>query len=656
MSNSNENQELERRSHFKNVFATKDVSSATAAADNGLNTTNVDVSESRRPSVVMPPATLQTTRLHSVEEEDASGDTEIESDALLSPSSTVIPPHASPTDSSTATLAHKRRAEAMLLQNKRVCKPGKVVKRPLRKFRSRSLPNIFNASQRRPDFLLSHIPTKHSHETSSAAMDVSSSIEDVHNTNKATDAKKLSCSRRHHHHHHHHHLHQATAQASGQAFLTTPPSILLPPVNLQSMQEIDLHEVLKNSQLRHDILFDPQVQFRPNLDGERGRRKKLQADNYWAFIRREIGAVLRGERTIGLNSPIGVMFDALKGILLSLIPSKDKPSFEKVLDMNLLIQQLNTASFDFAGFADWISSVFKLHCAPMRDEWVDSMNAIFHEACDPDTGAIDADKLVSGLRVLFSILEAMKLDVANHQIRILRPLLCSTAVAFEKEYFACALKKRKINFTLSLLWFKKHSNAMGSKDVRKVLDAGVLSLLSCSHMVAEFPNTLAFDHSRLVMLRADVRHLICTKLCAVLYRTMVKQNGLPAELCSPDHLFALKKQILNIIVDETGNSKWTRNLHSLAVHIVNVLFGTLDQSKVDFCFNWLLKQTQPSSKVYTLLEQQLFAKIRQGLSDSQSIEDDYVINDELCNVTERLKKLIDLNCNVFGSIYASYLD
>ena len=48
-----------------------------------------------------------------------------------------------------------------------------------------------------------------------------------------------------------------------------------------------MHEILKNPQLRHDILFDPQLQFRPNLDGERGKRKKSIIDKYWLEVRKE---------------------------------------------------------------------------------------------------------------------------------------------------------------------------------------------------------------------------------------------------------------------------------------------------------------------------------------------------------------------------------
>lgn len=53
----------------------------------------------------------------------------------------------------------------------------------------------------------------------------------------------------------------------------TPTPVPFPPINLQGLKEIDLQEILKNPQLRHDIIFDPLLQFRPNLDGERGNKK-----------------------------------------------------------------------------------------------------------------------------------------------------------------------------------------------------------------------------------------------------------------------------------------------------------------------------------------------------------------------------------------------
>lgn len=44
---------------------------------------------------------------------------------------------------------------------------------------------------------------------------------------------------------------------------------LVPPITKTTLKELDLHEILRNPQLRHDVVFDPNLMFRPNHDGER---------------------------------------------------------------------------------------------------------------------------------------------------------------------------------------------------------------------------------------------------------------------------------------------------------------------------------------------------------------------------------------------------
>ncbi|MCO5598597.1 hypothetical protein L7F22_052694 [Adiantum nelumboides] len=65
------------------------------------------------------------------------------------------------------------------------------------------------------------------------------------------------------------------------------PSVF-PPINSQTLKELDLHEILKNPQLRHDLVFDADLQFRPNFDGERGKRKRDVCNKYWRAVQREI--------------------------------------------------------------------------------------------------------------------------------------------------------------------------------------------------------------------------------------------------------------------------------------------------------------------------------------------------------------------------------
>ena len=43
------------------------------------------------------------------------------------------------------------------------------------------------------------------------------------------------------------------------------------------------NKIVQNPKLRHDVNFDPDLHFRPNLDGEKGRKKTLKANDFWSL-------------------------------------------------------------------------------------------------------------------------------------------------------------------------------------------------------------------------------------------------------------------------------------------------------------------------------------------------------------------------------------
>lgn len=486
--------------------------------------------------------------------------------------------------------------------------------------------------------------------------------------------------------HHHHHNHHAS---------TTAPS--LPPINLQSLKEIDLHEILKNPQLRHDILFDPQLQFRPNLDGERGRRKKNIIEKYWSEVEKECKQFFAMGASPSAVAPrisrLPVLFSTLRDILLSLLPVKDRLPVNEIMDIDLLVQQLSHGSFDFVAMAKWLGEVFKSHCAPMRDQWVSDMISKFQGAYEENS----VDKLVQGLRTIFSILEAMKLDVANHQIRILRPVLIETAVDFEKDYFNQLINHCKIDISDSLKWFYRNyhkkittSNEPDVKDVdsmKSIIVSSIIDLLSCRNMASEFPSTLAFDHTRLVLLRADVRLLVCVQLCVVLYKQLLA-NYQPAARyrvagSKPEVLTKVQEEILAIVTDDNGNVKWTRNVQSIALQLVkNVVSDptasehtvpNLPQPLVDFSYNWLMKQIQPSSDVYGLMEVRIFKELLDEIINNNNFDSAISIQTmssdsktagaakfrkidlEMSNIATRISTLVKFHWSVFGDYYSDYL-
>ena len=115
--------------------------------------------------------------------------------------------------------------------------------------------------------------------------------------------------------------------------------------------------------------------------------------------------------------------------------------------------------------ASWLAQLFNHHCAPMRDAWVDKMQSKFENAMQTQP----MTELIENFKSIFQVLEAMKLDIANHQIRLLRPALLSNTVEFERKYFNSLMEGiylidfntndssindgRKFLLKSSLMWF-----------------------------------------------------------------------------------------------------------------------------------------------------------------------------------------------------------
>ena len=183
-----------------------------------------------------------------------------------------------------------------------------------------------------------------------------------------------------------------------------------PPVTKGTLSELDLPKIIKNPKLRHDINYDSDLHFRPNEDGERGKKKAAKARAYWSALESaltEITLALRSDKEPPSESMkrIELAFKTIQDILKTLVPPREHEVVDESLDITLLMQRLRKNQHNFVNLAVWLASLLKQHCAPMRDQMVDSMVA------DVRFGTIEDDvsKLVEGLGALFGILEAMKL-------------------------------------------------------------------------------------------------------------------------------------------------------------------------------------------------------------------------------------------------------
>lgn len=193
-----------------------------------------------------------------------------------------------------------------------------------------------------------------------------------------------------------------------------PHPLLEPPVTKTTLSELDVNKIVHNPKLRHDINFDPDLHFRPNLDGEKGRKKTQKMDNFYETMKAELRSYLANREQF--ESEIGdaewclpATLKAIRGILETLVPQRDRSTVEETFNVDLLMQQFRKGVADLPRLAIWLSQLLKCHCAPMRDAWVDGM---VNEISKGDREG-DVALLVLGMRNLLGVLEAMKL-VSNH--------------------------------------------------------------------------------------------------------------------------------------------------------------------------------------------------------------------------------------------------
>ncbi|KAH9891640.1 T-complex protein 11-domain-containing protein [Cubamyces lactineus] len=263
-----------------------------------------------------------------------------------------------------------------------------------------------------------------------------------------------------------------------------------PPINRETLKELDLDAILRNPQLRHDLLFDSGLQFRPTSS----RRKRDLADQYWLAIVRELEtgctcttidthgklaelrcacdtfpttperAVMKYNTasiaTVRAHSRIRPLLHELLEVLISIIqppqppslrppellfpPPPQHPQFQQNLthvallrahlDPELIQQEISHGLFDPSGLFQVIGDIIRCHCAPMRDAAVDQMVALARN-CAPGGAGTKLDA-VRAIRMCFEIMELMKLDVANHQLQTLRPYLVRTAGEYEARIFS----------------------------------------------------------------------------------------------------------------------------------------------------------------------------------------------------------------------------
>ncbi|KDQ62422.1 hypothetical protein JAAARDRAFT_30329 [Jaapia argillacea MUCL 33604] len=279
-----------------------------------------------------------------------------------------------------------------------------------------------------------------------------------------------------------------------------------PLVNRETLKELDLEAILRNPQLRHDLMFDPNLQFRPTS----GRRKREIYETYWRAVLKELetgctcvtfdfdsnprecicqchGSPLpasspgwlvalypQSAMTLRMPSRIRPLLEELLEVIITVtqptlptqpsglyVPTKavqaqarqhatQEETLRRAFDLDLIEQELKHKVFDPSGLFRVVGDILKVHCAPMRDRHVDAMVSLA-QTCAPGGIGTKADA-VKAIRMCFEVLELMKLDIANHQLQTLRSYLATNTPTFEYRIFQDRQKSGQLSVHYTRQW------------------------------------------------------------------------------------------------------------------------------------------------------------------------------------------------------------
>ncbi|ODH46488.1 hypothetical protein GX48_07425 [Paracoccidioides brasiliensis] len=339
-----------------------------------------------------------------------------------------------------------------------------------------------------------------------------------------------------------------------------------PPVTACSLGELSLESIIKNTQLRMDVNFDKDLHFRP----VGGPAKLKVADEYWRAIAIEfsIYAFCTSHSinfSLDLDSSLPIhqvfqarlpkMLDILREILLTLVPERDCQCVEENLDISFLMKQIEKGVLNLVGLAEWLATLLKTHCAPMRDHMADEMVKHIQTGCQLQ----DMNEIAEGLKQLFAILESMKLDVANHQIRAFRVLLIQDSIEYLTKYFHFSMKKSPRTFReaqdardwyLGYRRLERYQNnpqlVLNNFESAKVLFEGLFSILCSFGSPKLFPKTFQFDIDRLCNIQDNFETLVLLQVCYQVFNAAVRRIYGEISFCTSTYN-SLQSRILSVL-------------------------------------------------------------------------------------------------------------
>ncbi|XP_019732436.1 T-complex protein 11-like protein 1 [Hippocampus comes] len=437
------------------------------------------------------------------------------------------------------------------------------------------------------------------------------------------------------------------------------------PPRFVSVEELmETAKGVTNMALAHEIMVNQSFQVKPSElpEGSLERRvKEIVHQAFWDCLEAQL------KKDPPQYSHVIQRLSEIKETLLSFLltgHSHLRSRIEEVLDLTLIQQQAEKGALDVGALSNFIIEMMGSLCAPCRDEDVSKLKEI--------------TEFVPLLKAIFSLLDLMKLDMANFAVNSIRPHLMQQSVEYERNKFQEFLDRQPNALDYTEKWLKDTlknlrgaSSTEASADPPAFLPANVhnqayLRLLKWEHLSEPFPETMLMDQVRFQEMQQITEQLVLlSSILLIVYTTTGEAiSGIPGlmeTLKNTVHAMLADMHAPSFNLQETLVTTGEKLCMELSQCLTQHGSAALSTDQKNILMGQISATIQPDNTVRQLMDSRVQSYLLATLESSQHKTPPPIpgglapICKELQALAVRFSCLVNFNKLVFSPFYRKIL-
>lgn len=440
------------------------------------------------------------------------------------------------------------------------------------------------------------------------------------------------------------------------------------PPRFVSVEELmETAKGVTNMALAHEIMVNHAFQVKPAElpEGSLERRvKEIVHKAFWDCLEAQLK-----EDPPTYGHSIKLLAEIKETLLSFLLPGHGRlrSRIEEVLDLPLIQQQAENGALDINQLSQFIVGMMGSLCAPCRDEDINKLKEI--------------TDIVPLLKAIFSVLDLMKVDMANFALTSIRPHLMQQSVEYERSKFQEFLEKQPNALDYTEKWLEDtvrclreaggDGSSAASSDPPSLLPVNVhnhayLRLLRWDHASDPFPETVLMDQVRFQEMQQEAEQLVLlSSVLLIIYTTTGEAiSGLPG-------LMETLKNTVNVMLADMHIPSFSAQEalatlgEKLCVELSQCLsqhgYSPFSADRKSTLKGQISATIQPDNTVRKLMESRVQNYLLASLESSQHKTPPPLpgglapVSRELKELAVRFSRLVNFNKLVFSPFYQKIL-